>query len=210
MRRRIVNLLSLGSLLLACAVGVVWVRSYRLADRWEWRATTPPGSDGMVVERLWLASTGSGGVWFSRMVSSYVDRGYTPTRLTDYMRHEETPAVAYPTTQMAPRSGRGITVQQWIGLDLWGFGIVRSTCTLAQATSTHYSFFLPLWFLVVVLLIYPAIREYQRVHEAREDKRRRKGLCPACGYDLRASKERCPECGTAIPAGLVEGDGMKE
>ena len=55
----------------------------------------------------------------------------------------------------------------------------------------------PLWFPVLVTAIAPtiALRRY-RIRA----RRNRLGLCPSCGYDLRATPGRCPECGTPAPA----------
>jgi hypothetical protein len=54
------------------------------------------------------------------------------------------------------------------------------------------------WFLVVATLTLPAIA-LLRLHRHR--RRRMTGLCSSCGYDLRASPQRCPECGTPAGAG---------
>lgn len=51
---------------------------------------------------------------------------------------------------------------------------------------------LPLWQLFTASVLLPAAWLRRVIREAR---RPPKGLCPSCGYDLRATLERCPECG---------------
>ena len=58
---------------------------------------------------------------------------------------------------------------------------------------------IPHWFICLVAMI-PAIWRLRLF--ARDRGRRRRGLCLACGYDLRASGDRCPECGRVRPSVL--------
>jgi hypothetical protein len=42
-------------------------------------------------------------------------------------------------------------------------------------------------------------KAYADDREALREQRLEKGLCPRCGYDLRATPGRCPECGRTAP-----------
>jgi len=46
-----------------------------------------------------------------------------------------------------------------------------------------------------VLLTVPYL--FFDLQDARSRRLRARGLCPRCGYDLRATPDRCPECGLA-------------
>ena len=59
-------------------------------------------------------------------------------------------------------------------------------------TGPEVIIWIPCWWVLLVTLPLPALLLVQRIRTRR---RRRDGLCPTCGYDLRAPPDRCPECG---------------
>jgi hypothetical protein len=65
----------------------------------------------------------------------------------------------------------------------------------------RYSFYewnITYWKLLLASAILPARRFVPRRWLDRPLRRRERGQCPGCGYDLRATPERCPECGMVI------------
>jgi hypothetical protein len=52
---------------------------------------------------------------------------------------------------------------------------------------------IPFWFLTLVFATPPSLWLMKRVRR----KPKSPNICPACGYDLRATPSRCPECGTS-------------
>jgi len=69
---------------------------------------------------------------------------------------------------------------------------------------TYQRFMLRHWFMLTLLALAPAFRSIRWIMRSQRSKRRRlRGLCVRCGYDLRESTERCPECGYAAEKGRL-------
>jgi hypothetical protein len=66
-------------------------------------------------------------------------------------------------------------------------------------SSTLWNLLIPYWMLTAVTLVLPVTTMVQWARWRARRCRRSRGLCAACGYDLRATPGRCPECG-AVPA----------
>jgi hypothetical protein len=69
------------------------------------------------------------------------------------------------------------------------------------ANAAVYYVYLPASSLVLALSLPPAGWFWLRNRSRKRYAERLAGLCPSCGYDLRASPDRCPECGMVTAKG---------
>ena len=73
-------------------------------------------------------------------------------------------------------------------------GLELVLSVLALSVGLALTAFLP-WFLALLvpgMIVWWTVQYYRN----KRTERRLAGLCPACGYHLRATPERCPECGS--------------
>ena len=59
----------------------------------------------------------------------------------------------------------------------------------------YFRVVVPCWLLTTLTGVPPLV--WLGVRSAARLRRKDRGACPHCGYDLRASPDRCPECGAA-------------
>ena len=208
MNRRLLNLLTALSLLLCVAVVVLWVRSYWTADTVLLRS-----------ERLYRATSGGGVLVVSRL-ALFHRQGNWRTGMkpggSDLAVYTETPkefAAAHAgrprwKRSARPYSGPAIWGVTWVPVDgpAWPrvAGVaMKESARFDNATGRceenwliGRALWLPYWLPAALFTALPAVALRRRMIARRESRRRRTSLCPACGYDLRATPDRCPECGT--------------
>jgi hypothetical protein len=208
MRRQFFRLASALSAVLFAASVALWVRSYFRVDsvirfrpdrRWTtlWidHRTQVTFESGPVSE----ADSRRGSL---RLLYLYSDGTYDRTGSPTWIAFEPQWEIGGPTS--FPRYA------EWIDHTIAGFAIEHRPVArlpynvppgpqppMPPAYVVH-AVYLPWWFPAVLFAILPITWFVRRRRTARRRKRR---LCPNCGYDLRATPGRCPECGAISGVG---------
>jgi hypothetical protein len=175
LRRRLLDFLTILSLLLCLATVALWVRSH-------WRRDLVMHSSDRPRERkIWGAESTSGELTvYGTHVS--LPNDWSPGHGWDYQTGDAT----------ATGAVRGYLERSGGTWRFAGFSYLFLT-----ANPFIHGLSVPDWFIVLFFAILPALRLRPMLHARRVN---RAGLCPHCGYDLRATPERCPECGHVVRA----------
>jgi hypothetical protein len=174
--------ISVLSLLFCFAITFVWVRGYFVADSFQQYSTID--IQNRSYRPIIQVDTGKGGIAFTRTfwsgpIGSLATQSGIPSQ--PLIHWKQSPL--YPDFRFRPSPPPFL-----------GFKFKRIAASLPNGSTVRvFAFVLPLWsvWLVFLLVSIPELLYRYRLFR----RHRNPGLCPNCGYDLRASPEKCPECG---------------
>ena len=203
MRRRLLNLLTVLSLLLCVAIVTVVARSYWVAESLHWHRVQP--------ERLaWRSSIvrldlawGLFCVEYQFAVSTYDQEKYAAHVATVLPAAVEFYRFRVPAQAPSKRWG---SVWERLGFSGYRSSIsYPSSGTMVTPNGESFTpvsrivdsgeYSLPVWPLALFALLPPTSWSIRAWGGLRRGRRARAGRCPACGYDVCATPDRCPECG---------------
>jgi hypothetical protein len=186
--RWLLNATTLLLLLLCIAAVVLWMRSYRTRDVcYHWGRN--PRAGGFII------GSSKGSFFYARTTRLYID----------LVVHagwglESRPQIQFPNGAAQVLLIAEIVSDPSYGLsDYWlGFSHSLKICYFQDWGRFGPFLRVPFWFIALALSGLPSLR-VALIFAARHRRRRaRRGLCRACGYDLRATPDRCPDCGTTV------------
>jgi hypothetical protein len=206
MRRWSFNLAASLSLVLCAAMIVLWVRSYRTADRIRVNAASYPftGNDpdlgpmfkDRITETTVVSNYGSLDI---DIIRSTGDGWLGPDNLKDWKEvHPEGTFVLYDRSPADPSDYEVPLVADAL-FDHCGLFVCRYSIEgMARGTVDFTGHFVSvrMWLLATLAAVLPALRLPGWFATVRRRRWVRQGRCACCGYDLRATRDCCPECGT--------------
>lgn len=183
------------SALLFLATAVLWARSYRVQDEPTFarrghtflQLTSRNGELVVDVVDGWPDDCRN---WYTGSPDDHFGPFYCPSAGLSTYREWAGVALISDTFSVATRNGRVLVQLHWDeyppvmrAADRWS---MRRGAELRMPHGYYLAAF------CVAPLAWAGVRLRRGVIARR---RRRGGMCPACGYDLRATRDRCPECG---------------
>jgi predicted RNA-binding Zn-ribbon protein involved in translation (DUF1610 family) len=187
MKRRMLNVLTALSLVLCVTASVLWARSCWVESLVGHTTMRPVGAEWYW--RMWYVRSANG--YAHVLVEGH--RVKSPDFADAWVQR---PGEWELSSKPLGAGGPPVTFPANLWFELW-HARRRTGFQPLALWSDFDSVRVPLWPVVLISAVLPVLRLVRFVRS----RRRRPGLCPACGYNLAGNVSGvCPECGTAAGA----------